>query len=72
MGKNGKKNKLTGPRAGGDKVWAGRTVLCCGRSTGTQGGGNTHPGTQFWSAFRILYNMYLHVVFEEMEAPDFI
>ena len=47
MGKNEKKiNKLTGPRAGGGKVWAGRTVLCCVRSTGTQDGGNTHPGTQ--------------------------
>lgn len=41
-----KKNKLTGPRAGGAQVWAGRTVLCCERSTGTQDGGNTHPGTQ--------------------------
>lgn len=37
MGKNEKKNKLTGPRAGGVK-WAGRTVLCCERSTGTQDG----------------------------------
>ena len=47
MGKNEKKiNKLTGPRAGGGKVWAGRTVLCCVRSTGTQDGGNTHHGTQ--------------------------
>ena len=71
MGKNEKK-KLSGPRAGGAKVWAGRTVLCCGRSTGTQDGGNTHPGTQSWRAFGILYNMYLHVVLEEMEAPEFI
>lgn len=72
MGKNEKKNKLTGPRAGGAQVWAGRTVLCCERSTGTQDGEYPSWNPELKGLW-ILYNMYsTHVVLEEMEAPEFI